>query len=132
MPGTGDVEMRQAIIKMSTNDSLWKQMEDQVKIFLGKLVTGKARDDKFISRHSEKVLWQSVYGVQGKLFAEIGRKEFLDAVNEYFLLKEKGNFSGSMPFLLKALLRFEEQNFKYCRLVSASEYYHCQLHNNLG
>ena len=46
-------------------------------------------------------------------------------------LEEKGKFSRSMPFFLKALFIFEEQNLKDLRITHASDNRTFQLHYDL-
>ena len=128
-----DTAIHEVAISMIEDDPFWKLMKVQGEIFLEKILIGKVSDDKFISRWSDKVLWQNVDGDSVKSTARIGIKEFLDAMSKYYVLfKEKGNFPGSTPFLLKDFLRFEEWNLKDLLLVCTSENSYFQLNNDLG
>ena len=66
--------MNNSEINMSEDDNLWTFIEAQVEIVLGKLVTGKSSKNVLIHQHSDRALWQNIYGIKDKHAAEIGRK----------------------------------------------------------
>ena len=129
--GTKDVSMHEATLNMNEEDELWIFIQSQVELFLGKLVTGKARDD--IGSNSDKVLWQNVDGFSGESTTETGRQQFLLKMSKsYKRLKAKGHLSGSMPLLPKALFEFEAWISKDFRLMHASEHSNFKLPDDLG
>ena len=82
--GIEDVEIHGEALNMSEEDEIWTRTKDQVEFLLGNLATRKASNDKSIDANSEKALQKNIDGIQCEPTAEIGRKEFLCAMNKSY------------------------------------------------
>ena len=91
-PMIEDFSTRDDVISTSEYDPLWKLIEAQEEILMGKLLIVKVSNDYFINRRSEKFLWQNVDSYSEKYTAEIGRKNLRCYDQILYLTTNKENF----------------------------------------
>ena len=67
MPRAEGAAKRDAVIRSSEDDPLWKLIKAQVEMLMEKLLIGKVSDENFINRHSEKYCGRTLTEFQGNI-----------------------------------------------------------------
>ena len=100
--------MHKVSLSINGKDEAHVLLKSQLKKFLRELTMGETSKHAITDSHSRNILWANFFGSTAKSNPEMGKLEFVLALNKSCeRMKKQGNFSGLLPQLLKVFFRLD-------------------------